>query len=96
MSAITYERSKRVDLRMVTELLPELIEHLPLLGAKMVGTRTEGEADHCVVEPVLDQAPAEAAEMNPTFVRFLDGSVGVQSVEWFRANGTWITTTEPA
>jgi hypothetical protein len=94
MAAMTFEREKHVDLQVTQELLPDLIEHLPLLNAKLVGTRSGVTPGRCIAELVVGEAPAEAAEMNPIFARYSDGTVVLRSIKWFRANGTWITTSD--
>jgi hypothetical protein len=95
MNRIEYVEDKQVLVRAAMELLPGLVAALPLLKSRIRGAWLDAEREgYCVAELVVHRAPAEAAEMNPTFVRFDNGSIGLQSVEWYRKSGTWITTTE--
>lgn len=94
MDALKYETEKRILLPAATDLLPELTAKLPLLKARIYGAWLDDERDgYCVAELELERAPAEAAEMNPIFSKLSDGRVVLDWIEWFRADGKWITTT---
>jgi len=84
-----------VQVRVAFGILPEFLEHLPLIKAKVIGACTDYPPGHSVVQLLAEDMPEGAVDMVPAFTRsYPDGEVGIASVEWLRADGTRIPTTE--
>lgn len=74
------------------ELLPELDKMLALIGGAEVGRQLDDRPGTTALLLAMPDVPTGAASMEPVFRSYADGSVDLQHITWFDADGQRITT----